>query len=138
MILEQTDSPVIVKTKELCQTLLEQSTFKDIRQKIETFSADEGARAQYSRLCDLQEMLQAKDEQGLEITDGELADFETQREAFLENSVARGFMDAQESLHKLQETIAGYVSKTFKLGRMPTEDDFEKGACGPTCGCGGH
>jgi len=35
------------------------------------------------------------------------------------NPVARGFLDAQESLHKIQDSIQQYVSKTLELGRVP-------------------
>lgn len=137
MKLETKDSPVIEKTKELCQTLLDQPTFKDIRTKIDAFAANQPARDLYSHLCDLQEMLQEKETQGVPLSEEEVDNFETQREALFENPLARDFVEAQQSLHKLQETIGQYISKTFKLGRVPTEADFEKGACGPSCSCNG-
>lgn len=137
MLLKTEDSPVITKTKELCETLLEQDSFHDIRRRIDAFAEDEAARAQYNKLCDMQEMLQAKDGQGEPLTDEEINHFEKEREALFANPVAHAFMEAQQELHKLQETVSQYISKTFKLGRLPTEDDFEKGACGPNCGCSG-
>ncbi len=136
MELKSQDSPVIEKTKELCQTLLEQPSFESIRRRIETFAGDEEARAHYNRLCDMQEQLQAKDQQGVGLSDEEVETFEKERDALFGNPVARGFIDAQQELHKLQETVGQYISKTFKLGRLPTEADFEEGACGPKCGCG--
>ncbi len=137
MQLKTKDSPVIEKTKELCQTLLEQPSFHSIRQRIDAFAADEAARSKYNRLCDLQEMLQSKDRQGIPLSDEEIDEFEKDREELFAIPVARGFMDAQQELHKLQETVAQYISKTVKLGRLPTEDDFEAGSCGPRCGCSG-
>lgn len=137
MQLKTQDSPVIEKTKELCQTLLDQPSFHSIRQRIDAFASDETARNQYNRLCDMQEMLQAKDEQGVPLTDEEVENYEKEREELFANPVARGFVDAQQELHKLQETVSQYITKTFKLGRMPTEDDFESGGCGPNCGCSG-
>lgn len=137
MQLETKDSPVIEKTKELCQTLLEQPSFQSIRQRIDAFASDEEARAQYNRLCDMQEMLQTKDQQGDSLSEEEVATFEKERDALFANPLARGFIDAQQELHKLQETVNQYITKTFKLGRLPMEDDFEEGACGPNCGCGG-
>jgi hypothetical protein len=49
--------------------------------------------------------------------------------------VARGFLDAQQALHQLQETVTQQLTKTLELGRMPTKEDFESGSCGSGCGC---
>ena len=136
ILLETKDSPVIEKTKELCAVLLEQPSYHSIRQRINSFMADEHARSQYERLCDLQDMLQEKDQQGVPLNDEEVEHFDSEREKLFANPIARGFMDAQQELHKLQETVGQYVSKTFKLGRVPMESDFEAGSCGPRCGCG--
>jgi hypothetical protein len=43
------NTPVLQKTRELCQTIVEQPEFKAIRQQIDTFMADEGAQSQYQR-----------------------------------------------------------------------------------------
>ena len=137
MLLKTQDSPVIEKTKELCETLMEQPSFHDIRNRIEAFAGDASSREQYNRLCDMQEKLQAKDGQGLELSDEEIAAYEKEREALFANPVASAFMDAQQELHKLQQTVGQYISKTFKLGRLPTDADFEQGSCGPKCGCAG-
>lgn len=137
MELKTQDSPVIEKTKELCLTLLEQPSFHQIRDSIERFSQDEAVREQYNQLCDRQEMLQQKDSQGLQISDEEIGAFEQERDALFANPIAKEFMDAQQALHKLQQTVGQYISKTFKLGRLPTDDDFETGSCGPNCGCSG-
>jgi cell fate (sporulation/competence/biofilm development) regulator YlbF (YheA/YmcA/DUF963 family) len=135
--LETKQSPVIEKTRELCEVLLTQESFKKIKQDIDAFSEDEAAREQYNELCDIQDMLQEKDEQGLTLSEEEIADYDAKRDALLANPVAAAFIDAQQQLHKLQETVSQYISKTFKLGRVPEESDFEKGKCGPRCGCGG-
>jgi cell fate (sporulation/competence/biofilm development) regulator YlbF (YheA/YmcA/DUF963 family) len=137
VLLETKDSPVIEKTKELCALLTEQPSFHSIRQRIQAFMDDEDATQRYQRLCDLQEMLQSKDQQGVPLSDEEVEHFESEREKLFAIPVARGFMDAQQELHKLQETIGQYVSKTFKLGRVPESSDFESTGCGPNCGCSG-
>ncbi len=137
MELKTQDSPVIEKTKELCLTLLDQPSFHQIRDSIERFSQDEAVREQYNQLCDRQEMLQQKDGQGLPISDEEIEAFERERDELFANPIAKEFMDAQQALHKLQQTVGQYISKTFKLGRLPTDDDFETGSCGPNCGCSG-
>ena len=54
---------------------------------------------------------------------------------FAAESVARGFLDAQEELHTVQQSIQQYVSKTLELGRVPKEEDLNDGGCGHGCGC---
>ena len=56
--------------------------------------------------------------------------------SFFNNPVARDFVGAQQSIHKMQETVTQYVAKTYELGRIPTPEDFDSGSCGPSCGCG--
>lgn len=137
MELKAVDSPVIEKTKELCQTLLEQPYFHEIRGRIDAFATNEPLRLQYEELCDLQERLQSKESDGLPLSDEEIDEFDQARDALFRHETARGFADAQKELHKLQQTVAHYITKTFKLGRLPEADDFESGTCGPNCGCGG-
>lgn len=137
MELKTQDSPVIEKTKELCKTLVEQPVFAEIRNGIEAFSADSDLQKQYSDLFARQEELQGKHSQGESLSDDEVNGFERDRERFMASEVARNFMEAQQAMHKLQQTVGQYVSLTFRLGRVPTDDDFPKGGCGPNCGCSG-
>jgi hypothetical protein len=51
--------------------------------------------------------------------------------------VAENFIKAQQQMHKIEKTVSQYVRKTFELGRIPGEDDFPRGGCGPSCGCSG-
>ena len=44
-------------------------------------------------------------------------------------------LDAQQEMHKVQESVGQYIAKTLELGRMPTSDDFSSGSCGHGCGC---
>ena len=129
------ESPVIQKTKELCQAILEQPTMQAIRQRVDAFMADEKARAQYDGVMSKGQALQQKQQASLPLTGDEITDFETQREALLKNPVARGFLDAQEELHQVQESVQQYVTKTLELGRLPTEEDLGGGSCGHGCGC---
>ncbi|MSU63429.1 MAG: YlbF family regulator [Pedosphaera sp.] len=129
-----TDS-VIEKTRELCQTIMDQPEFREIRERIETFMNDESAKAQYQSLSERGEHLQHNQTQGVKLSDEEIADFERQRSEFFGNTVSRGFMDAQQAMHKMQETVGQYVSKTYELGRVPEAEDFDSGDCGPSCGC---
>ena len=128
-------TPLIEKTKELCQTILVQPEFTAIRRRVDTFLANEEAKAQFQALNEKGEFLHHKQHQGVNLTPAEIADFEKEREKVLANPLVRGFLDAQQEMHKIEESITQYVSKTFELGRLPEADDFEAGSCGPSCGC---
>jgi cell fate (sporulation/competence/biofilm development) regulator YlbF (YheA/YmcA/DUF963 family) len=131
------ESPVIRKTKELCQTILEQPEIRSIRQRIDAFVGDEKTRAQYEGLVSKGQVLQQKQQQSLPLSGEEIADFEQERESLLSNPIARGFLDAQEELHQVQESIHKYVNKTLELGRLPSDEEMEASACGHGgCSCG--
>jgi len=135
--MEITASNVLIeKTRELCQTILDEPEYQTIRQQIETFMGDETAKEEYQLLSEKGEYLQHKQAQGVRLSDEEIAEFEKQREQFFSNPISRGFIDAQQAMHKVQETVGQYLGKTFELGRVPEPDDFSSGGCGPSCGCG--
>ncbi len=123
------------KTLELCQTIVEQPEFQAIRRRMDSFLGDESAKAAYQSLMEKGELLQMKQQQGLPMDGTEVAVFESERATFLNNPVARGFLDAQEEMQQIQQTVGEYVHKTFELGRLPTEEDFSGGSCGSGCGC---
>ena len=134
------ETPVMQKTRELCQTILEQPDMQSIRQRIDTFMADDGARTQYDGVMEKGHALQQKQQLSVPLSGEEVADFEKDRDALLNNPVARNFLDAQEELHQVQHSVQQYVSKTLELGRLPSEEDLRGGGCGNGgCGCGhGH
>ena len=124
------------KTRELCQTLLDEPGMKAIRQRIDTFMADETTRAQYDGLMAKGQALQQKQQSSLPLTGDEISDFEEHRDTLLKNPVARGFIDAQQELHDVRESIQKHVSKTIELGRLPSEEELSEGCCGHEgCGC---
>ncbi len=126
------------KTRELCQSIVDQPNFQSARQRIETFIADDKARAQYEGLMAKGQVLQQKQQRSEQLTAQEISEFEMEREALLKNTVARGFLEAQEEMHQIQHSINQQISKTLELGRIPTEADFEEegGGCGSgNCGC---
>ena|SRR5437667_10424057 len=129
------NSAIAQKTRELCQVILDQPDFQTIRRRVDEFLADENIRLQYQELSDRGAMLQHKQQTGMPLDMKEIADFEKQRESFLNNPVAQGFLAAQEAVHSVQESITQYVAKTFELGRMPAQEDFDHGSCGHGCGC---
>lgn len=129
------ETPVIAKAKELCQTILDQPNMSAIRQRIDAFMGDEKTRAQYDGLMAKGQALQQKQQGSMPLSGEEISDFEKHRESLLNNPVARGFLDAQEELHQVQESIQQLVSKTLELGRVPSEEDLGGGSCGHGCGC---
>jgi cell fate (sporulation/competence/biofilm development) regulator YlbF (YheA/YmcA/DUF963 family) len=136
IMLTQTEEKIVVdKTRELCSTILAQSGMGVIRKNIDAFMADANSRAQYETLMAKGQELHEKQHKSLPLSGEEIGEFERQREAMLNNPVARGFLDAQEALHQLQESIQTQVSKTLELGRLPAAEDLESGSCGHGCGC---
>jgi cell fate (sporulation/competence/biofilm development) regulator YlbF (YheA/YmcA/DUF963 family) len=129
------ESAVTQKTRELCQAILDQPNMPSIRQRIDAFMGDEKTRAQYDGLMAKGQELQQKQQMSLPLTGEEISAFEQSRDALMTNPVARGFLDAQEEINKVQDSIQQYLSKTLELGRMPTEDEMSGGSCGHGCGC---
>jgi len=130
------ETAVMSKTKELCQAILDQPNMPSIRQRVDAFMGDEETRTRYDALMNKGQALEQKQQLSLPLSGEEIADFEQHREALLNNPVARGFLDAQEELHQVQESIRHYVSKTLELGRVPTDEEMSGGSCGHGCSCG--
>src|SRR5262249_10350785 len=106
-----------------------------IRRRIDSFMADESAKIQYQNVMEKGESLQHKQQMGLPLTEAEITEFQKNRDALVNNPVARDFLDAQQEMHQVQETVGQFVAKTFDLGRIPSEEDFQSGSCGHGCGC---
>src|ERR1041385_5171718 len=98
--------------------------------------ADEAARNQYQLVVEKGDALQQKQQFGAPLDNAEILEFERNREILLNNAVARDFLDAQQQMHQIQESVMHYVSKTFELGRVRGAEDFPSGGCGSGCGCG--
>ena len=130
------DTVVIEKTRELCETITAQPEFRVIRERIEAFMSNDAAKTQYQLVMEKGDELQQKQQAGQALGNDEIQEFEKNRDLLLNNAVARNFLDAQQQMHKMQETVTQYVSKTFELGRVPAAEDFASGDCGPSCGCG--
>lgn len=129
------ETALISKTKELCQTILDQPEFQALRLRIDTFLANEEAKMHYQTVMEKGELLQHKQQSGVALSQDEIADFEKHRDVLVNHPVASAFLDAQQEMHKMQESVSQYVAKTFELGRVPTADDFSSGSCGEGCGC---
>ena len=124
------------KTNELCEIILAEIQSGGIRQRIDTFLSDATARGAYESLMSKGQALQEKQHGGQALDPAEIAAFEKDRDALLQNPVASGFLDAQEEMHALKESVQKRVSKTIELGRLPTAEDLNSGgSCGSGCGC---
>ncbi|HXJ55771.1 MAG TPA: YlbF family regulator [Candidatus Dormibacteraeota bacterium] len=131
-----TDETILTQqTRNLCQTLVEQPEFIQIRQRIEAFLSDDSAKNLYQTVMEKGDELQQKQQMGLPLDQNEILAFEQDREKLLNLPVARGFLDAQQEMHKIQESVMQFVGKTFELGRVPAPEDFPAEGCGPGCGC---
>lgn len=128
-------SAITQKTRELCQAILDQPEVRSMRQRMDAFMADDKTRGQYDTLMAKGQALQQKQQSGIPLDNAEVGDFEKLREGFISNPVARGFLDAQEDMQKMQQSVSEYVAKTFELGRVPEESDLDSGSCGSGCGC---
>lgn len=124
------------KTRELCEALAANPEFQAAQQRIEAFMSDEIARAQYEAVVNKGQALQEKQQRSQTLEPAEIADFEKQREALIANPVAKGFMEAQEQMHELQQSIQKPITKTLELGRVPTAEELEAGCCSSHGGCG--
>jgi cell fate (sporulation/competence/biofilm development) regulator YlbF (YheA/YmcA/DUF963 family) len=130
------ETPIARKTRELCETILDEPSVRAIRERIDAFMADEVTRSQYDSLVTKGQALQQKQQMSQALTGEEISDFEQHRDTLLQNPVARGFLDAQQELHQVRESIQKYIGKTLELGRLPSEEDLSSGCCGDHgCGC---
>ena len=140
MTMLATESNVIVKTKELCETITQDIEFLAMQGQVERFLGDEGAKLQYQSVHQMGDQLHQKQQAGVELSEAEIRQFEESREALISNETISDFMQAQEQLQVLQKTISKYVSMTLELGRVPDASDMEEssgggGCCGGGCGC---
>jgi cell fate (sporulation/competence/biofilm development) regulator YlbF (YheA/YmcA/DUF963 family) len=132
-----TQDLIVEKTKELCQIILDQPNVRSARQQIDKFMSDDKAKAQYEGVVHKGRALHEKQQKSQALTGEEISSFEHERDALLKNPVAKGFIDAQEHMQGIHESINQYVAKALELGRVPAEDDFGGGSCGDGgCGCG--
>ncbi|MGB0993473.1 MAG: YlbF family regulator [Akkermansiaceae bacterium] len=133
------DSAVMAKTRELCETISQDIEFLALQGQVERFLEDDSAKLQYQSVHERGEELHQKQHAGVELSEREIKEFEEARGQLLDNEVAREFMEAQQSLQSLQQTIGKYVGMTMELGRVPEPEDMQSndggGCCGGGCGC---
>tara|TARA_Y100000588_G_scaffold27993_2_gene27350 strand:- start:242 stop:685 length:444 start_codon:yes stop_codon:yes gene_type:complete len=128
--------PVKEGTEKLCGTIVSQKGFPELFKKIEAFMADEKLRHDYDMLNQRGGLLQQKHEAGMEVTEEEVAEFEKLRETLLANQTVTDFHEVQEEVQQLQDKIHQVIAKTFEIGRVPSQEDFDFCSDGfGDCGC---
>ena len=128
-------TPIQAKLHELCETIVSQPEFDSIRQRVDAFMADEASKTLYQSVVEQGDALHQKQHAGEQLEESVVAAFERDRESLFGNPVAKGFLDAQEEIHAITQSVNKSVSKTFELGRIPTAEDMDEGSCGSGCGC---
>jgi cell fate (sporulation/competence/biofilm development) regulator YlbF (YheA/YmcA/DUF963 family) len=129
------ESGIVQRAQDLCQSIIEQPDFQALKEKLDAFMADEYLKFQYGQINQLGNILQMKQSHGLDLKEEEIAQFESLREQFLGNPVAKGYLDAQQEVQKLHQMVDRFLDKTFELGRRPEYDDVRDCSCNG-CGCG--
>ena len=125
------------KTRDLCQAIVDLPNFTELKQSIDAFMADELVKFQFQMVSDRGNLLQMKQNSAAMIKDEEIAEFNKLRDELLANPVAKNFIDAQNEVARIQESVNKFLSKTFELGRAPSAADLDDGSC-CSSGCGCH
>jgi len=128
--------PIKQGTDQLCESIVNQEGFKELYAKIDAFISDEKLKYEYSTLNERGALLQQKQQAGAEITEEEITAFEQLRTDFLDNKVADDFLAAQQEVQQVQDRIHQVIAKTFEVGRVPAQEDFDFCSDGfGDCGC---
>lgn len=134
------NSPIITKTKELCQEIIQNDDYKALLGTVETFLNDDPARLLYQTVHERSEELRNKQRSGVELGEAEINAFKEVRAQMEENAIVMNFLEAQDELQNVQMMVSKHVGMTLELGRVPTEEDFAAsggGCCGGNEGGGG-
>ncbi|MGB0292725.1 MAG: YlbF family regulator [Luteolibacter sp.] len=130
-------SAIVDKTRDLCKSIVEDDHFKSLQGKIEEFLNDDAAKLQYQSVHQRGEELHQKQASGVELSKTEISEFETAREALLENVVVTTFLSAKQELEGLQNMVRQYVGLTLEMGKVPTQEEVDHETGGGCCGGGG-
>ena len=130
-------SAIVDKTRDLCKSIVEDDHFKSLQGKVEDFLNDDAAKLQYQSVHQRGEELHQKQASGVELSKTEISEFESAREALLENEVVTTFLSAKQELEGLQRMVGQYVGMTLEMGKVPTQEEVDHETGGGCCGGGG-
>lgn len=132
------NSPVIEKTKELCQQIVDNAEYQTLIKTVESFLNNDEARLLYQTVHERSEELRNKQRSGVELGENEIEGFKQVRDEMEKNELIMNFMGAQDELQLVQSAVSRYVGMTLELGRVPSDEDIaamESGCCGGgSCG----
>lgn len=131
------DSTVMAKTRELCETIISDTEFTALQGKMESFYENEEACLQFQSLQELGDGLNQKQQAGVELGEAEIKEFDDRKSELFQNAVVTNFLQAQQELQVLQQSVSKYIGLTLELGRVPTEEDFVAASQGGGGCCGG-
>ena len=135
MAINTDGSPILLKTQELCQIIMEQPEYLDIRRRLAAFQGDARVQAQFVQLNEKREQLEKKQQEEGAISPAEIAEFERLRDGFVSHPVASAFLQAQEDLHEIRRMVNAYMTHTFETGRLASPQEIIDASCGHNCGC---
>lgn len=139
MIVKLDADLILDKMESLCSELLEQSSYKELRQSISTFVNDEASVNQYERFLEHGNVLQRKQEQNIALLPAEIESYEQEERALYDNEAIRKFLYAEREFTRLQNLVNLYFTKTLELNRLPLPGELKAGGCGCGGSCGsGH
>ncbi len=128
---------VLDKTRELCESIVQDSSFKKLQQDVEAFLNDEQAKLSYQSVHQRGEELHQKQASGVELSKTEIKEFEDARESLLNNELVTKFLAAKQELESLQRMIGQHVGMTMEMGRVPSPEEVAHEMGGGCCGGGG-
>lgn len=120
------------KARELSQFVLDSADYAAAQGKIDIFDGDETAQELYKKWRETEMLLQRKHQEGGEITDSEIKDLESKRDAAIENSVVADFAEAENSLNEMFSTVVKVLQRSLQNGAVPTDEEMDE-----CCGSGG-
>jgi cell fate (sporulation/competence/biofilm development) regulator YlbF (YheA/YmcA/DUF963 family) len=123
------------KIQELCHALLTDAQICSAREQIDAFLDDDDAREIYAAVMQKSDQLHQKQRSGQELTDEDIAEYNTLRDRAFSDPRVQSFQTARGLIQEVETKVGAYVEKTLELGRMPTPDEVvSQGGC---CGGGG-
>jgi cell fate (sporulation/competence/biofilm development) regulator YlbF (YheA/YmcA/DUF963 family) len=128
------NAAVLGKMEELCETLLQQDEFGQLREMLERYAADERAQEQYEHFAKMGQDLLEKERSGIEPTADEKASYERDERTLYANDVIRQYMYANREFGLLKQMIDQYFAKTVETGHIPGGRELVR----PIRGCGSH
>ena len=130
-------SSIVDKTRDLCKSIVEDDNFKKLQGEVEAFLNDDAAKLQYQSVHQRGQELHQKQASGVELSKTEISEFESAREALLDNDLVNSFLSAKQELEGLQRMVGQYVGMTLEMGKVPTQEEVDHETGGGCCGGGG-